>query len=48
MTINSFLMYFTIENPDVKMIEQLNVAKDQAEKGEIFILNSIGFSLILG
>lgn len=32
MTINSFLMYFTIENPDVKMIEQLNVAKDQAEK----------------
>ena len=28
----SFLMYFTIENPDVKMIEQLNMAKDQAEK----------------
>ncbi len=27
-----FLMYFTIENPDVKMIEQLNIAKDQAEK----------------
>ena len=27
-----FIMYFTIENPDVKMIEQLNVAKDQAEK----------------
>lgn len=26
------LMYFTIENPDVKMIEQLNIAKDQAEK----------------
>ena len=25
-------MYFTIENPDVKMIEQLNVARDQAEK----------------
>ena len=26
------LMYFTIENPDVKMIEQLNIAKDEAEK----------------
>ena len=27
-----FIMYFTIENPDVKMIEQLNIAKDTAEK----------------
>lgn len=27
-----FLMFNTIENPDVKMIEQLNSAKDQAEK----------------
>ena len=26
------LMYFTIENPDVKMIEQLNIAKNQADK----------------
>ena len=26
------LMYFTIENPDVKMIEQLEVAKDTADK----------------
>lgn len=26
------LMYFTIENPDVKLIKQLNIAKDQAEK----------------
>ncbi len=26
------IMYFTIENPDVKMIEQLNTAKDAAEK----------------
>lgn len=26
------IMYFTIENPDVKMIEQLNIAKDTAEK----------------
>lgn len=25
-------MYFTIENPDVKMIKELNMAKDQAEK----------------
>jgi len=28
----TFLMYFTIENPDVKMIEQLDVAKTNAEK----------------
>lgn len=28
----TFLMYFTIENPDVKMIKELNMAKDQAEK----------------
>lgn len=26
------IMYFTIENPDVKMIQQLNAAKDVAEK----------------
>lgn len=26
------LMYFTIENPDLKTIEELNAAKDQAEK----------------
>lgn len=26
------IMYFTIENPDVKMIAQLNMAKEQAEK----------------
>ena len=26
------LMYHTIENPDVKMIEQLNIAKNQSEK----------------
>ena len=28
----NFLMYFTIENPDMKMIEELNLAKDHAEK----------------
>lgn len=28
----TFLMYFTIENPDMKMIEELNIAKAQAEK----------------
>lgn len=27
-----FLMYHTIENPDVKMLEQMELAKDQAEK----------------
>ncbi len=27
-----FIMYFTIENPDMAMIEQLNTARDQAER----------------
>lgn len=27
-----YLMYFTIENPDLKMISELNIAKDTAEK----------------
>ena len=31
-TFVTFLMYFTIENPDVKMIEQLELAKEQADK----------------
>lgn len=31
-TFVTFLMYFTIENPDVKMIEQLNIVKSQAER----------------
>lgn len=26
------IMYYTIENPDVKMIEQLNIAREQAER----------------
>ena len=28
----NFIMYFTIENPDIKMIEKLEIAKEQAEK----------------
>ena len=32
LTFINYVMYFTIENPDVKMIEQLNIAKDQADK----------------
>ena len=28
----TFIMYFTIENPDMKMVEELNIAKQQAEK----------------
>ncbi len=28
----TFIMYFTIENPDVKMIQQLQVAREQADK----------------
>lgn len=31
-TFVTILMYFTIENPDMKMIEELNIAKAQAEK----------------
>ena len=32
LTFLNFIMFFTIENPDVKMIEQLEEAKSQAEK----------------
>ena len=32
LVLTTFIMFFTIENPDVKMIEQLNIAKSQAEK----------------
>lgn len=35
MTLVSFLMYHTIENPDIQVIEQLNFAKDQAEKANL-------------
>ena len=31
-TFITILMYFTIENPDIKLIEDLNAAKEQAEK----------------
>ena len=31
-TFVTFLMYFTIENPDIKLIEELQLAKAQAEK----------------
>ncbi len=31
-TLISYLMYHTIENPDLKLINQLELAKDQAEK----------------
>lgn len=30
--ITIFIMFHTIENPDLKLIEELNIAKDQAEK----------------
>ena len=32
MSFINLIMFFTIENPDVKMIEKLNLAKDQADK----------------
>lgn len=31
-TFVTFLMYFTIENPDMKLINELNMAKEQAER----------------
>ena len=31
-TFITFLMYFTIENPDMKLINELNIAKEHAEK----------------
>ena len=31
-TIVTFIMYFTIENPDIKMIEELNIERDRADK----------------
>lgn len=31
-TLICFIMYFTIENPDMKMIEQISEARDQAER----------------
>ena len=34
LTFINYIMFFTIENPDVKMIEQLNLAKDAAEKAK--------------
>ncbi len=30
-----YIMYFTIENPDLKMIEQLNIAKGEAERANL-------------
>ncbi len=40
-TISTFIMYFTIENPDVKMLAEFKIAKDRAEKAneekEIFL-----------
>ena len=31
-TLINYLMFFTIENPDMKMVNELNLARDQAEK----------------
>ena len=35
LSIVTAIMYFTIENPDVKMVAQLNAAKDAAEKANL-------------
>ena len=34
-------MYFTIENPDVKLINQLELAKDQAEKANVSLPSAL-------
>ncbi len=31
-TLTTYIMYFTIENPDVRLINELNLAKEQADK----------------
>lgn len=35
MALLCYIMYFSIENPDAKMIEELNLAKEQAEKANL-------------
>lgn len=35
MTLTAFVMYFTIENPDAKIIKQLNLAKENADKANL-------------
>ena len=35
LTFINYLMYHTIENPDMKMIEELNMAKDQADRANM-------------
>ena len=35
LTYINLIMYFTIENPDAKIINELNLAKDQAEKANL-------------
>ena len=35
LTFINYLMYHTIENPDIKMIEELNIAKNQADKANM-------------
>ena len=32
LTINNLVMYFTIENPDIRMLEEVTIAKEQAER----------------
>lgn len=34
-TLTTYIMYFTIENPDLKLINELNIAKDQADKANM-------------
>ena len=34
-TLTSYLMFFTIENPDLKLIKELTLAKNQAEKASM-------------
>ncbi len=34
-TLTTYIMYFTIENPDLRLINELNIAKDQADKANM-------------
>lgn len=35
LTIDNFIMYFTIENPDIKLINELEIAKDNLENANL-------------
>ncbi len=46
MVITCLIMYFTIENPDLKLLAQMSLAKDQAEK-KLIVLKVISYLVCL-